>query len=25
VFKDGEMIKEYSLYEIRERLHGGLF
>ena len=25
VFKDGEMIKEYSLYEIRERLHGGRF
>ena len=25
VFKDGVMIKEYSLAEIRERLHGGNF
>lgn len=25
VFKDGKLIKEYSLAEIRERLHGGNF
>ena len=25
VFKDGKLVKEYSLAEIRERLHGGNF
>ena len=25
VFRDGEMVKEYTLSEIRERLHGGRF
>ena len=25
VFKDGEMVKEYTLSEVREVLHGGKF
>lgn len=25
VFKDGKMVQEYSIFDIRERLHGGAF